>query len=165
MDTSRHLFTPGPLPHASVVASWLQEAFGMGTAPSSSLIPTSDTVSSITNIITSAASTIANIASSNSGDVLSQGSDQVLQSSSSFSDSDRIFELSAATLYSLAYVQVRTACRSVYFFKYNTGSIFLLHLLVYIVLHCFILQTVLTHFLHPHSSIPPSPSLFLVLYV
>ena len=84
----------------------------MGTAPSSSLIPTSDTVSSITNIITSAASTIANIASSNSGDVLSS-------SSSSFSDSDRIFELSAATLYSLAYVQVRTACHSVHFFKYN----------------------------------------------
>ena len=106
VDTIRHLVTPGPLPHVSVVASWLQEGFGMGTSPSSALTPTSGTVSSITNIITSATNTITSITSSSSniGNVLLQGSDL---SSSSFSDNDRVFELSAATLYSLAYVQVQ----------------------------------------------------------
>lgn len=101
VDTTRHLLTPGPGPlpeHTSVVASWLMEAFGLG--------------------INSAA------ISSSSGDVLLQASGQMLQPSlssslssslslsslpslSSFSDNDRIFELSAATLYSLAYIQVR----------------------------------------------------------
>ena len=95
VDTARHLVPSGssqplslPLPHTSVVASWLQEGFGMGTSPISTT-PTS-IASTITNTITS----------------ITSGGDVVMQQTS-FSDSDRVFELSAATLYSLAYVQVR----------------------------------------------------------